>query len=218
MYQELVTVVDDFFESPMDVRACALRQAYADPPSQLDPKTIGPIAKYTACDQATRDITLDKLRRLIPGEISRALIEYRYCHQRTIKRVVCHADGIDYAGVVYLSLPEHCQGGTWFFRHRPTDSLMSRQEHHQLYDYFASDAWEKTYDVSMAFNRLVLYPGDLFHAIASPYFGDSVENARLTLTFFVSMKQPLDLQALIERAKHGRGVQSQAYSHITPRA
>lgn len=182
----------------MNVRAVALQQAYTNPPSQLDASASGPIAKFAVSDDVIRQLTLEKLKRLLPLDINDAKMEYRYCHTGTIKRQVCHADGIDFAGIVYLTLPEHCQGGTWFFRHRPTGDVVRRVERQAQYNYLAEEAWEKTHEVPMKFNRLVLYPGDLFHAIATPYFGDCAENARLAYTFFVFTKPSLDLQKYIE--------------------
>jgi hypothetical protein len=36
----------------------------------------------------------------------------------------------------------------------------------------------------MTYHRLVMYPGQLFHAITLIFFGDSNDNARLTQNLF----------------------------------
>ncbi len=40
--------------------------------------------------------------------------------------------------------------------------------------------------VEMKFNRMVVYPGRLFHSPTPPFFGDSIENARLSQTMFIN--------------------------------
>jgi hypothetical protein len=37
----------------------------------------------------------------------------------------------------------------------------------------------------MTYDRLVMYPGQLLHAITPIFFGDSIENARLTQNLFI---------------------------------
>jgi len=41
--------------------------------------------------------------------------------------------------------------------------------------------------VEMKFNRMVVYPGRLFHSPTSPFFGESIENARLSQTMFINL-------------------------------
>jgi hypothetical protein len=78
--------------------------------------------------------------------------------------------GTEWAAVYYLTPPEHCQGGTAFWQHRstglerlPVDSdagtlaLLGRDGQDQ-------SAWNLVGLVGMKWNRLVLYPGDLFHS------------------------------------------------------
>jgi hypothetical protein len=109
---------------------------------------------------------------------------------------------------LYLSLPEHCQGGTGFWRHRATgwERRPSKQElassgyatfqdferrwvrndtvrtFGEMRDSRAA-AWDCVLHVPMRFNRLVIYRGDYFHAIAD-LFGDSPENTRLVQLFY----------------------------------
>ena len=66
-------------------------------------------------------------------------------------------------------------------------------ENNGQYDFRDSQAWEEIYRVHMIFNRLVFYPGELFHAVATPFFGDAIENARLTQNLFVNLTKPPSL-------------------------
>jgi len=190
-HEELIGVVDDFFDDPIAIRREAAQLAYSEPPSQLRQDALGPIARYCTVPSPTLQDFLRRLGPHLPADIENAHVEYRYVHAGTVKKQICHADGWDYGGVVHLTLPEHCQGGTWFFRHRPTGHAFCDRALAIRHDYTDSGSWERYYEAPMRFNRLVYYPGELFHAIATPYFGDRVENARLALTFFVRLKAPL---------------------------
>jgi len=185
-HSQLVRIVDGFYEEPEAIRALALSQEYVVPPSQSNAKAEGPIARRSPCNDEVSAKTLAKLRNWIPDDIERFVAEFRYTFQGTIKRQVCHADGVNFAGIVYLTPQNLCQGGTVFFRHRPTGDII--RQANKRYDFRNADEWEEVFRAEMAFNRLVFYPGDIFHAVATPYFGDSIENARLTQNLFVSTR------------------------------
>lgn len=111
-----------------------------------------------------------------------------------------------FAAVLYLSLPEHCHGGTTFWRHqqtgweqRPTQQQVSAAgyasfqsfqhrwlpreqvtEFNRLKD--RRDGWQPLLEVPMRFNRLVFYRHHFFHSI-SDVFGTSPENGRLVQLF-----------------------------------
>jgi tetratricopeptide (TPR) repeat protein len=113
-----------------------------------------------------------------------------------------------YAAVLYLSLPEHCRGGTTFWRHRATgwerrpapDQLAAAgyasfkqfeqrwmpvnrlRPFSELQTQREAD-WERVLQVPMRFNRLIVYRSDYFHSI-DELFGDRPENARFVQLFF----------------------------------
>lgn len=112
-----------------------------------------------------------------------------------------HIDPCFYSGILYLSLPEHCRGGTEFFRHRRTGLDRVPQDARELAasgyadinrliedvvngDTLKPARWERTMTVPMRFNRLILFSPWLFHNSA-PGFGDRPETGRLVhLMFF----------------------------------
>ncbi|WP_051504067.1 DUF6445 family protein [Sphingomonas jaspsi] len=111
-----------------------------------------------------------------------------------------HIDESDWTGVLYLTLDEDCQGGTEFYRHRPTmtDRVPMTVEgvqalgfpdyetlQHQILDIDALDRskWELSMRVPMRFNRLVLLQAQYWHT-AGPSFGDCPENGRLVYLMF----------------------------------
>ena len=110
---------------------------------------------------------------------------FRYTLANAQKKVFCHVDGCSNAGIVYLTLPEHCAGGTTIYRHNPTGDEIYNKANRELYDFNDPEQWEVLREVEMAYNRLVMYPGQLFHAITPVFFGDRIENARLTQNVFL---------------------------------
>lgn len=111
-----------------------------------------------------------------------------------------HIDESDWTGVLYLTLDEHCQGGTEFYRHLPTMTdrvpmtLDKVQElgfadyaslQQQILDEDALDRskWELSMRVPMRFNRLVLLQPQYWHT-AGLSFGGGPEDGRLTYLMF----------------------------------
>ncbi|MDF7774159.1 DUF6445 family protein [Sphingomonas sp. AOB5] len=117
-----------------------------------------------------------------------------------------HVDPCFYSGILYLTLPEHCRGGTEFFRHKPTGLDRVPATPLELASSGYSDVnilidevvngdtlkparWERTMTVPMRFNRLILFSPWMFHNSA-PGFGDRPENGRLVhLMFFAAAAQ-----------------------------
>jgi hypothetical protein len=119
-------------------------------------------------------------------------------------RLRMHVDGNSYwSGIVYLSLPEHCRGGTDFYRHRELgtdrapiyDNEVTRygaqscaQFTQQLIERDSNDPskWEHVMTVPMRFNRCVLFRPWFWHT-SGESFGDRGENARLIQLFFFTL-------------------------------
>ncbi len=116
-----------------------------------------------------------------------------------------HIDPAFYSGILYLSLPEHCRGGTEFYRHKPTglDSVPTSGEAIRAAgftdindliegvvnkDTLKPSRWERSFTAPMRFNRLILFSPWMFHNSA-PGFGDRPENARLAYLMFFA-RQP----------------------------
>lgn len=111
-----------------------------------------------------------------------------------------HIDPCTYSGILYLSLPEHCRGGTDFFRHKRTglERVPERREDTLAAGYadinvliedvvnrdtLKSRCWDRTMTLPMRFNRLVLFSPWQFHNAARA-FGSNPDNGRLVQTFF----------------------------------
>lgn len=117
-----------------------------------------------------------------------------------------HIDQSHWSGILYLSRPQDCRGGTEFFRHvrTGTDHLpltpASLQEagyssyedlRAEVLDKDALDRskWELTMTVPMRFNRLVLLQPQYWHT-SGPGFGDTLENGRLVYLMFFLRGSP----------------------------
>lgn len=192
-------VIDDFLATPHDFRARALALDY-DPafkngnyPGLLSTRPL-PIATL---DEAAGSRVGARLAPA-PGTT------HQHCRltlkgDRGVSGV--HIDPCFYSGILYLTLPEHCRGGTDFFRHKPTGLDRVPQTGIELAasgyadvnrlieevvngDTLKPARWEKTMTVPMRFNRLILFSPWMFHNSA-PGFGDRPENGRLVhLMFF----------------------------------
>ncbi len=114
-----------------------------------------------------------------------------------------HIDPCFYSGILYLSLPKDCRGGTDFFRHRRTGLERVPQDTGQMLAAGYSDInqlidevvnadtlkharWEKVLTVPMRFNRLILFSPWMFHN-SGRGFGSGPDNGRLVhLMFFAA--------------------------------
>lgn len=91
--------------------------------------------------------------------------------------------------MLYLSRPEHCQGGTSFVKHKKTgmvtDPRDSFEEQVWKLDTNKRKAWEIYEQIDMRANRAAIFPAKLMHrAEPTGGFGDSAANGRLVLTMF----------------------------------
>ena len=111
-----------------------------------------------------------------------------------------HIDPAFYSGILYLSLPEHCRGGTDFYRHKRTGldrvpltapgiraagysdvNVLIEEVVNQ--DTLKPARWEKSFTAPMRFNRLILFSPWMFHNSAAG-FGSGPEDGRLAYLMF----------------------------------
>ena len=194
-------VIDDFLDNADAVRAAALRQDYP----VLDKETAFPgrnsaqrIQIQGLDDQVGRMLGL---RLRIKEGSSHAKFRLTLAGDTGLGDV--HIDNAHLSGVYYLTLPEHCEGGTDFFKHKRTgldQALLEPREMSRLgvnthdeanaayskimeEDARDRDKWEQVMRVPMRYNRLILFRPWLWHT-AGPGFGTSIENGRLVYLLF----------------------------------
>ncbi|WP_119717975.1 DUF6445 family protein [Cognatilysobacter tabacisoli] len=190
-------VVDDFLDQPQVLREAALQLEY--------PEQQGAFPGRNSEERIELDGLLPHVSRLVgerlkPIEPSGSHAKFRITLASDVGRGKVHVDPGYWSGVLYLSRPEDCRGGTDFFRHRRTNTdrrPMNPQElaalgyasidqaHADIVERDGLDerCWETTMSVPMRFNRLVLLRPWLWHT-AGAGFGDRLENGRLVYLMF----------------------------------
>lgn len=194
-------IIDDFLADPMRARRAALSLEY-DPAFKK--------GNYPGL-LSTRPLAIEGLEETVSGLVGARLkpapgTSHGHCRltlagDRGVSGV--HIDPCAYSGILYLSLPEHCRGGTDFFRHRRTGlervpldpaGLVAAgyADPNRLIeevvnaDTLKPQKWEKVFTAPMRFNRLILFSPWLFHN-SGLGFGDRAENGRLVhLMFFAA--------------------------------
>ena len=192
-------ILDDFIADPLAARNAALALDYD--PGNKHGNYPGHIS--------TKPLEIQGLNERIAGIVNapvKAAPNTSHLHCRiTLKgdkgRSGVHIDPAFYSGILYLSLPEHCKGGTEFFRHKrtglervPTDLLSIQQAGYNDINALIEDVvnkdtshpakWTKVMTVPMRFNRLILFSPWMFHN-SGEAFGRTAQDGRLVnLMFF----------------------------------
>jgi hypothetical protein len=190
-------VVDDFFERAHELREAAMRLTYPDQQGAFPGRNSLERMELPGLVPHVSSIVGERLKLMSPlGSHAK----FRITLAADEGRGKVHVDPGYWSGVLFLSRPEDCRGGTDFFRHRRTNTdrrAMNQQEladlgyasideaHRDIVERDGLDetAWETTMTVPMRFNRLVLLRPWLWHT-AGPGFGDSLQNGRLVYLMF----------------------------------
>jgi len=194
-------MIDDFLPDPHAARAAALGLGY-DPAHKRGnyPGLLSDRPLVVPGLEARVGQLVGRSLRAAPGT------SHNHC-RLTLKgdrgASGVHIDPCFYSGILYLSRPEDCRGGTDFFRHRrtglervpPDDAgviAAGYADHNALIEHVVNAdttkpaKWEKSFTAPMRFNRLILFSPWLFHNSAAG-FGDRPENGRLVhLMFFAA--------------------------------
>ena len=194
-------VIDDFYADPMAIRQKALELDY--PPPGAEQNFPGRNSKQRLMPPKLEDLISEITgERLAPGmKVAHCVCRAAMAGDDEKRQYYVHIDpGMAWSGILYLTLPERCRGGTEFYRHIATDSERTPLYPDELKaagvrNYWeAADSiirndsndlskWELTMTVPMRFNRLVLLRPWMWHT-AGISFGDSLENCRLVQLFF----------------------------------
>jgi hypothetical protein len=196
-------IVDDFLDNAADLREMALRLNYPAVPGLFPGRNSREQVGIEAMDREVSRLVGEPLVSMPPPQ---AHGKFRIALAGDHGKAKVHVDTSHWSGILYLSRPEDCRGGTEFFRHRATgtDGGPINDDEARVHGYSSAkqmiadilerdtnndDAWELTMRVPMRFNRLVLLRPWLWHT-AGEAFGDSLQNGRLVyLMFFASADQ-----------------------------
>ena len=191
-----LVVIDNFYNNPDEVREFALSQDF-----NVDGNYPGHRTQSFLTPSVKEEI--NSHIRAHHGEIIWPDREDSYCgafqYTTASDRTWIHADGWnDWAGVCYLTPDAPLTAGTALYRHKETGitripRLPDGERAEPLMSNLESDGndytkWDVVDQVANVYNRLILYPGDLFHASVD-YFGKSLVDGRLFQTFFFNTER-----------------------------
>ncbi len=201
-----LVVHDEFYKDPWAVRDFALRKA-----AFLNNKQTPNGFSGTETVQSYFSQSLIKRIEVLVGE--KIVVDPRHfsfgvfakTYANDSGRQVIHVDSTVWTGILYLSKPEDCAGGTHLYRHKATgwDRIpgadeMSRSGYTDREDFQNRflrpiggdfDQWEPNLSVAMKFNRLVLFrAGECFHGSGAS-FGTDDETCRLIQLFFFNTQR-----------------------------
>jgi len=201
MYTSLL-IIDDFLNNAEQLRETALKLSYPEVQGNFPGRNSAERINIEGLEQIVSRLVGEPLVPMPPPE---SHAKFRLTMAADKGRAKVHIDRAHWSGILYLSRPEDCQGGTEFFRHKRTntdrapvndqelEALGYASQEAMYEDIIQKDtlndaAWEKTMEVPMRFNRLILLRPWLWHT-AGPAFGDRPDNARLVyLMFFASSR------------------------------
>lgn len=193
-------IVDDFLDNVREVRDAALRLDYPPMQGNFPGRNSAQVVHLESLDQEVSRLVGEPLVPA-PGQ---AHGRFRIALAGDVGKARVHVDASHWSGILYLSEPEHCRGGTEFFRHIPTNTERGAYNDREaqamgypsakqmmadiLEDTTDETRWEMIMRVPMRFNRLVLLRPWLWHT-AGENFGTTLQDGRLVyLMFYASAR------------------------------
>lgn len=187
-------IVDDFYNNVDDVREFALQQDFNVDGNYPGHRTISFI--NDSIKEAINNIVSPYAGKVVWwGDNYTGAYQYTTQHDRSW----IHADQTTkWAGVCYLTPNAPYSSGTGLFRHKASGLRAAVRNSDGTFDQDILDAiykdsrdmtkWELLDVVGNVYNRLVIYPGDLFH-MSLDYFGTDRYDGRLFQTFFFNTER-----------------------------
>lgn len=193
-----IKVIDDFFEIPGLWRYYALKQEFTQDPQY----TTWPGSRTKTLDQI--DLKLfhsfaSKLIKHIPGTTHFASLQVNFASvDSTYGQGWIHTDEPKWnvAGLIYLDPKPAPKSGTLFydkigdsdtnFNEAFFNELGADPKDRKKFNKVKEEQrklFRKTMTVGNVYNRCIIFSPDVWHS-ADTYFGDTLDNSRLTLTFF----------------------------------
>jgi hypothetical protein len=225
MHSFPLTVVDNFFDDPDEVRRFALAQEY-----EKDPRGVWPGQRSRPLHLLHPIFFEQTFHKLFSLFYTKAQTEVHWEIDATFQKVDSgydagwiHVDSgytslnddsqVVMSGIVYLTPDMPINSGTSIYRLKKgvlaasaTLNQLKEQHYNGLlnkedvdgYRSIHNDQYEETVKVGSIYNRLITFEANQPHA-AQHFFGDS-SNSRLTLVFFV--RKFLAARTPIQRMRH----------------
>ncbi|SDQ26459.1 DUF6445 family protein [Pseudoxanthomonas sp. CF125] len=195
-------IVDDFLDNAQALREASLRLTYPPQEGMFPGRNSVERIDIEGLAQQVSRLVGEPLEAMPPPQ---AHAKSRITLAADKGKAKVHVDAAHWSGILYLSRPQDCQGGTEFFRHRATNTDRAPYDDREAAALGYSSAkgmvdeilerdgtddskWEMTQCVPMRFNRLLLLRPWLWHT-AGANFGDTLENGRLVYLMFFASSQ-----------------------------
>jgi hypothetical protein len=185
----MIIVEDWFYDNPEQVYDLALKQEYKTCEELIGRKGFS--GKRTELEYVTEE-AIDKLSRYFGRQVyphGNMCGRFQVC--TSMDRTFPHTDTDPLAAVVFLDRKQPVNAGTSFYRNKIDNSTENSSEDFNKYiaesgiNLFDKTQWEEVARIGLLFNRLVAYPGTLWHD-ATNYYGHSFESGRLFQVFFLT--------------------------------
>ena len=196
-------VIDDFLQNPEEMREQALKLNYSVQ-GRFPGRNSAEKINLPWLNDAVSNIVRSPVFTPWTHDFSHGSCRLALASDDQPGRI--HIDPSQLSGILYLSRPEDCRGGTEFYRHKrtgtdrlPMDRASLKAAGYDTYEELQKDIldkdaldrskWDLTMTVPMRFNRLILLQPHYWHT-SGPGFGDSVENGRLIYVMFFKVGRP----------------------------
>jgi hypothetical protein len=204
-----ILLIENFLRQPDKVRELALQQEYftaqqftekykshTDWPGQRTEHVVDLHKEYA-------DAVLTQLAHIANVNFGLKNVSIRsYFHVTTVNdgdSWVHQDNNIDLAAILYLTPNAPLSSGTSFYRCNDVkkwESYMASQEGYQTLKQINREERKDLYNelftphaiINNIYNQLVVYYGTEYHK-SNDYFGDSIEDGRLTQVFFITSEK-----------------------------
>jgi hypothetical protein len=199
-----VTIVENFYENPDEVRKFALSQEYQFLTDRKDAKYVYPGSRTLDIFDLDKKLQANILKKFISVFHNTEYDVMRWAVSTNFQSVteeygqgVIHTDeNTILAAVLYLTPDAPLNSGTSLFRpngsfnqHQYQAALDEGAKRFRDGEIIMDTSYHSMFDeivrVNNVYNTLIIYEGRMHHA-ANQFFGNSLESSRLTQVFFIN--------------------------------
>lgn len=199
-----VTIIENFYENPDAIRQFALAQEFRTCTQQDKPSNGWPGARTKDLFELDK-LLFEKFCKKIVSVFHNTEHDYmRWAITTSFQsstadygKGLMHTDiSSIFAGILFLTPDAPLDAGTSIYRKNDSfdavkyqSALESNDATYKSNGKIASTDYHSMFDevvrVNNVYNTLILFEGDQYHT-ANQFFGDCLENSRLTQTFFIN--------------------------------
>lgn len=199
-----VTVIENFYENPDAIRKFALAQEYKSCFEQEKPSYGWPGSRTKDLFELDKSLFEKVCKKLVSVFHNTDHDYMRWAITTSFQSTtadygkgVMHTDtNTIFAGILFLTPDAPLNGGTSLYRKNATFDEKKYQSALDLNDEVYKSGgkivptdyhsmFDEVVRVNNVYNTLILFEGDQYHA-AHQFFGDTLQNSRLTQTFFIN--------------------------------